>query len=91
MGVFLLPQPAATMRFLSSHRAVPLQASNCCHSACSMQLVSMHPSLACLQHSSREHAELEGKLVAAVLAGREGDWAGMAQQMGEAQHVREGL
>ncbi|PRW57609.1 hemerythrin isoform A [Chlorella sorokiniana] len=41
------------------------------------------------EHSNREHAELEGKLVAAVLAGREGDWTGMAQQMGEAEKAFE--
>ncbi|KAI7838396.1 hypothetical protein COHA_007853 [Chlorella ohadii] len=41
------------------------------------------------EHSNHEHAELEGKLVAAVLASREGDWAGLAQQMGDAQKAFE--
>jgi len=63
-----------------------LTAAGAIWSADSPQFAASTPSPD-LQHSNHEHAELEGKLVAAVLASREGDWAGLAQQMGDAQKV----
>lgn len=39
------------------------------------------------QHSNEEHAELEGRLLAAVAAARQGDWAALQREMEAAQKV----
>lgn len=47
-----------------------------------------HSSTRPSQHSEKEHAELEGMLIAAVLAAREGDVPALLREMEGAQKAR---
>lgn len=57
--------------------------------AASMRASAPLPA-ACPQHSNEEHAELEARLLAAVAAARQGDWAALQREMEAANKASAG-